>query len=162
MAGYLDQPQKTVEAWRNLWFHTGDAGTMDTEGLVTFVDRIKDCIRRRGENIAATEVEAVVATSPGVAEVAAFAVPSDIVGGEDELMLAIVTLPGASIDPEELGREVEMRLPRFARPRFIEILDALPRTNTGKVQRNLLRQRGRATAHDRGAGRHSREDKRSS
>jgi hypothetical protein len=69
MAGYHALADKTVEAWRNLWFHTGDAGAMDDTGLVTFVDRIKDCIRRRGENISAAEVEAALLQLPGVAEV---------------------------------------------------------------------------------------------
>ncbi|MDX5208343.1 AMP-binding protein, partial [Salmonella enterica subsp. enterica serovar Weltevreden] len=81
MAGYLNVPAKTVEAWRNLWFHTGDAGTRDEQGLITFVDRIKDCIRRRGENISATEVEVVVGQLPGVHEVAAYAVPAQGAGG---------------------------------------------------------------------------------
>lgn len=90
MAGYLNVPEKTVEAWRNLRFHTGDAGTMRQDGMVTFIDRIKDCIRRHGENISATEVEAVVAMLPGVAEVAAYAVPSDAPGSEDEVMLSVV------------------------------------------------------------------------
>ncbi|WP_372662501.1 AMP-binding protein, partial [Hydrogenophaga sp.] len=97
MAGYFNAPAKTVEAWRNLWFHTGDAGTMQADGLITFVDRIKDCIRRRGENISATEVEEVVAALPGIEEVAAYAVPSDVPGGEDEVMLAVVTKPGVTL-----------------------------------------------------------------
>src|SRR5690606_37476926 len=110
-------PEKTVEAWRNLWFHTGDAAVMDETGLVTYVDRIKDCIRRRGENISASEIEALVAAIPGVAEVAAYAVPSDIPGGEDEVMLAVVPAPGTQLSIEELGAKADAVLPRFARPR---------------------------------------------
>jgi crotonobetaine/carnitine-CoA ligase len=150
MAAYHSLPEKTVEAWRNLWFHTGDAGTMDETGLVRFVDRLKDTIRRRGENIAASEVEALLAPLTGVAEVAAYAVPSQLAGGEDELMLAIVPVPGAQLSPADLGDAAERLLPRFARPRFVQLVAELPKTATGKVQRAVLRQRGSAQALDRG------------
>jgi crotonobetaine/carnitine-CoA ligase len=150
MAGYHGMPEKTVEAWRNLWFHTGDAGTMDESGLVTFVDRLKDCIRRRGENIAANEVEALLAQLPGVAELAAYAVPSELPGGEDELMLAIVPAPGTTPSLPDLGEAAERLLPRFARPRFLQLVSELPKTATGKVQRAVLRKLGSAAAHDRG------------
>ena len=142
MAGYLNLPDRTVEAWRNLWFHTGDAGRMDADGHVTFVDRIKDCIRRRGENISATDVEAVLADFPGVDQVAAFAVPSDIPGGEDEIMCAIVPSAGAAIDPVALAAHAAARMPRYAKPRFVEFVPALPRTATEKVMRADLRKRG--------------------
>ena len=150
MAGYLNMPDKTVEAWRNLWFHTGDAGIMDESGLLTFVDRIKDCIRRRGENISATEVEAVVQQFPGVAEVAAYAVPSDIPGAEDEVMLAVVPQPGQPLACEELVRVSAAQLPRFAKPRFVRIMAELPKTATGKVQRAVLRKQGTSDALDLG------------
>ena len=158
MAGYHGRARQTVEAWRNLWFHTGDAGTLSADGVLTFVDRIKDCIRRRGENISATEVEAAFASMAGVAEVAAFAVPSDIRGGEDEIMLAVVAAPGATPTPEGVAAHAEQALPKFARPRFVVMLDALPKTATGKVQRAVLRQRGAVDAWDRerGAGVHTR------
>lgn len=149
MAGYHGMPQQTVEAWRNLWFHTGDAATMTADGRVTFVDRIKDCIRRRGENISATEVEAVIAPLRGVAEVAAFAVPSDIPGGEDEVMLAVVPQPGAALTEAQVLEHADRELPRFARPRYVALVDALPRTSTGKVQRAALRRAGSAGAWDR-------------
>ena len=149
MAGYFREPAKTVEAWRNLWFHTGDAGTMGEDGLVTFIDRIKDCIRRRGENISATEVEQVVCGLPGVAEVAAYAVKSEIAGGEDEVMLAVVLAPEAPLGAAEIGERAAALLPRFANPRFIALLPELPKTSTGKVQREVLRQRGTAGALDR-------------
>ena len=142
MAGYFNAPAKTVEAWRNLWFHTGDAGTMREDGLVTFVDRIKDCIRRRGENISATEVEEVVAALPGIEEVAAYAVPSDVPGGEDEVMLALVPKAGVTLDGAEILRIASGQLPRFAKPRFVKFVEALPKTATGKVQRAVLRKQG--------------------
>ncbi len=148
MAGYFNAPEKTVEAWRNLWFHTGDAGTMRADGLITYVDRIKDCIRRRGENISATEVEAVVHALPGIAEVAAYATPSDIPGGEDEVMLALVAKEGSVVDPCEIVRLATLQLPRFAAPRFVKLVPSLPKTATGKVQRAVLRKQGIADAID--------------
>jgi crotonobetaine/carnitine-CoA ligase len=148
MAGYFNAPEKTVEAWRNLWFHTGDAGVMREDGLITFIDRIKDCIRRRGENISATEVEEVVAALPGIEEVAAYAVPSDIPGAEDEVMLALVAKAGVQLDAAEIVRQAAERLPRFARPRFVKLVEALPKTATGKVQRAVLRKQGAAAGVD--------------
>lgn len=152
MAGYLGMPERTVEAWRNLWFHTGDAGTMAADGLVTFVDRIKDCIRRRGENIAPAEIEALAARLEGVSEVAAYPVPSELPGGEDEVMLAIVPAGHGALDLVALGERLDALLPRFARPRYLLAIDELPKTATGKVQRAELRRRGCVGALDRGAG----------
>lgn len=151
MIGYHDMPDRTVEAWRNLWFHTGDAGTRGVDGLITFVDRTKDCIRRRGENIAATEVEAAIGQLSGIEEVAAYPVPSSIPGGEDELMLAIVPGSGISLSTEEVIRHADKVLPRFAAPRYVEFVTELPKTATGKVQRAVLRKRGVACAWDREA-----------
>jgi len=151
MVGYHDMPDRTVEAWRNLWFHTGDAGTKDADGLITFVDRTKDCIRRRGENIAATEVEAAIGQMPGVEEVAAYPVPSSIPGGEDELMLAIVPASGFALTTDEVIRHSDKVLPRFAAPRYVEFVQELPKTATGKVQRAVLRKRGVGFAWDREA-----------
>lgn len=149
MAGYLGRPQQTVEAWRNLWFHTGDAGLLSADGVLTFVDRIKDCIRRRGENISATEIESAVGSLDGVAEVAACAVPSDIPGGEDEVMLVVVAAPGASLSPEAVIAHADAVLPRFAQARYVAIQPELPRTATGKVQRAALRRQGPGSAWDR-------------
>ena len=123
---------------------------MDETGLLTFVDRIKDCIRRRGENISATEVEAVVQQFPGVAEVAAYAVPSDIAGAEDEVMLAVVPQPGQTLACEELVKVSAAQLPRFAKPRFERVMAELPKTATGKVQRAVLRKQGTGDALDLG------------
>jgi crotonobetaine/carnitine-CoA ligase len=154
MAGYLHMPESTVEAWRNFWFHTGDAGTIDTDGYVSFIDRIKDCIRRRGENISSFEVEAAIARMPGVKEAAAFAVPSGIPGGEDEVMLLVVPLAGHDLKAEAVAAFAASALPRFAQPRFIEIADKLPKTPTEKVQKAKLRQRGvTAATWDREAAR---------
>lgn len=142
MAGYLNEPQKTVDAWRNLWFHTGDAGQVNDDGSISFVDRIKDCIRRRGENISPGEIEALVLDIPGIAEVVAYAVDSDIPGAEDEIMLAVVSGDGTPLALGTIGELASARLPRFAKPRYIAQFAELPKTATGKVQRAVLRKRG--------------------
>lgn len=146
MTGYFGQPEKTVEAWRNFWFHTGDAGRIDDDGYVYFVDRIKDCIRRRGENISAADIEASFADLPGIAEIAAYAVPSEIDGGEDEIMIAIVPLVGAAIAPELVATHSRQKIPRFAQPRWMEIKSSLPKTGTEKVMKSELRQIGVTSA----------------
>jgi crotonobetaine/carnitine-CoA ligase len=139
---YFGKPEATVEAWRNLWFHTGDRVVRDADGVFRFVDRLKDTIRRRGENISSYEVEQVLLSHPGVAAAAAFPVRSDL--AEDEVMVALVAHPDRSsaLDPAEVARHCESRLPRFAIPRYIEIVDDLPRTANGKVQKFILRERG--------------------
>ena len=141
MTGYAGLPEATVATWRNLWFHTGDSGVMDEEGWVTFVDRTKDCIRRRGENISSFEVENAVARLDGVAEVAAYAVPAGEEGTEDEVMLAVVPTPGTRLNATAVAAHADMVLPRFARPRYIEVVDALPKTPTQKVRKQELRAR---------------------
>jgi crotonobetaine/carnitine-CoA ligase len=152
-SGYFNMPEKTVEAWRNLWFHTGDRVVRDADGAFRFVDRIKDAIRRRGENISSFEVEQVLLSHPCVASCAVYPVHSEL--AEDEVMAALVARPDQRIDPGELTRFCEARLPYFAVPRYIDVLADLPRTENGKVQKYKLRERGVTTATwDRGpAGR---------
>ena len=139
-SGYFHMPEKTVEAWRNLWFHTGDRVVRDADGAFRFVDRIKDAIRRRGENISSFEVEQVLLSHPGVASCAVYPVQSEL--AEDEVMAALVPRDGERIDPAELVRFCESRLPYFAVPRYIDLLQDLPRTENGKVQKFKLRERG--------------------
>lgn len=139
MAGYLGMPEQTVSAWRNLWFHTGDAARMDADGEVFFIDRIKDCIRRRGENISSLQIEQVMAGCAGIAEIAALAMPCAIAGGEDEVLLAVVACPGVKLDPATVSAFAARELPRYAQPDRIILLDALPKTTTGKVQKQQLR-----------------------
>ncbi|ATA56135.1 ATP-dependent acyl-CoA ligase [Variovorax boronicumulans] len=139
-SGYFHMPEKTVEAWRNLWFHTGDRVVRDADGAFRFVDRIKDAIRRRGENISSFEVEQVLLSHPGVASCAVYPVRSEL--AEDEVMAALVAREGVVIDPAELARFCEGRLPYFAVPRYIDLLPDLPRTENGKVQKFKLRERG--------------------
>ena len=139
-SGYFGMPDKTVEAWRNLWFHTGDRVVRDADGAFRFVDRIKDAIRRRGENISSFEVEQVLQSHAAVASVAVYPVRSEL--AEDEVMAALVLHGGQRVEPAELARFCESRLPYFAIPRYIELMNELPRTENGKVQKHKLRERG--------------------
>ena len=138
--GYNRLPAATVEAWRNLWFHTGDRVVRDVDGWFWFVDRLKDSIRRRGENISSYEVEAVLTAHPDVA--AAAVVPVPAVEGEDEVLAFVVPRSGAQPSPEELMGFCEPRLAYFAIPRYLDFVDALPLTETGKVRKFVLRERG--------------------
>jgi crotonobetaine/carnitine-CoA ligase len=121
----------------NLWFHTGDLGRFDDDGLLYFVDRKKDAIRRRGENISSYEVEQTLLQHTAVLECAAFGVPSEL--GEEDVKICVVLQPGQEVTPEELVEHCESRMPRFAVPRFIEVTDALPKNQVGRVQKHLLR-----------------------
>jgi carnitine-CoA ligase len=146
--GYFGMPEKTVEAWRNLWFHTGDRVVQGADGSFRFIDRIKDAIRRRGENISSYEVEQVLLAHPSVAEAAVYPVRSEL--AEDDVMAALVARPGAQLDAAELWRFCETRLPYFAVPRYVDVVAELPRTENGKVQKYKLREQGvTATARDR-------------
>jgi crotonobetaine/carnitine-CoA ligase len=148
--GYWRMPDKTVESWRNLWFHSGDRAVREADGSFRFLDRMKDAIRRRGENISAWEVEQVLQSHPDVAAAAAIPVPSEL--AEDEVMAVIVPRPGATIDYEGLIRHCEPRLAYFAVPRYLEAMDELPQTPNGKVRKFVLRERGvTATTWDREA-----------
>jgi crotonobetaine/carnitine-CoA ligase len=137
--GYLGQPEATIELWRNLWLHTGDLAKMDEEGFLYFVDRSKDAIRRRGENISSVEVESAVARHKGVSEVAAYAVPSSL--GEDEVMLAVVPAD-PQLSPEDLHAYCREVLPRFSVPSFIRFIAEMPYTPTNKIRKVQLREEG--------------------
>ena len=140
--GYWNLPQATVDAWRNLWFHSGDAGLVDEEGYFVFKDRMKDSIRRRGENISSFEVEVAVRGRPGVVECAAYAVPSPLTATEEEVMIAIVPDAGAPPDPDGLFRALCAEMPRHAVPRYLRFVDELPKTPTQRVQKFKLRADG--------------------
>jgi carnitine-CoA ligase len=139
-SGYLGRPEQTVQAWRNLWFHTGDRVARDADGNFRFIDRLKDVIRRRGENISSHEVEQVLLSHPDIEAAAAFPVASDL--AEDEVMVALTMRPGGTVDPIALMGFCETRMPHFAIPRYVEVLAELPRTETGKIQKFKLRERG--------------------
>jgi len=138
--GYFAMPDKTAEAFREGWFHTGDRVIREADGHYRFVDRLKDSIRRRGENISSFEVEQVLLSHPEVGQAAVFPVPSEL--AEDEVMAAIVRRPGSALDASALTEFCRPRLAAFAIPRFIEFLDTLPTTENGKVQKYKLRERG--------------------
>ncbi|MFV0306812.1 MAG: AMP-binding protein [Desertimonas sp.] len=143
-AGYFNMPDKTAEAWRNGWFHTGDGFVHDADGWFHFVDRQKDAIRRRGENISSMEVETGVNAHPEVLESAAIAVPSE--WGEDEVKAVVVRKPGAAVDAAQLHAFLVESMPKFMVPRFIEFVDELPKTPTEKVRKVALREAGVNTA----------------
>lgn len=140
LSGYYQMPEQTVKAWRNLWFHTGDRVRRDVEGHFYFVDRLKDCIRRRGENISSWEVEETVNAHPSVLECAAFGVPAEL--GEEEVMVTVVLRPGKRLDPADLAGWCRRNLPPFALPRYIEIVESLPKTAVGRTEKYKLRRRG--------------------
>ena len=138
--GYSDMPEKTAEAWRNGWFHTGDMCVRSAEGEYYFVDRFKDAMRRRGENISSMEVEAMVVEHPAVNECAAYGVPAEY--GEDDVKISITVADCGAFDPADLIDFLEPRMPSFMVPRYIEVLDELPRTPTEKVRKDVLRGAG--------------------
>jgi len=137
---YYRMPEKTVEAWRDLWFHTGDCLQYDAAGWFYFVDRKKDAIRRRGENISSFEVERIVLAHPAVLECAAVAVPSEL--GEDEVLLCAVPRPGATLGPLDLIRHCEERMARFMVPRYVRMLERWPKSPTEREQKYVLRAAG--------------------
>ena len=139
--GYWNKGEATVQAWRNLWFHTGDLGKLDERGYLYFVDRKKDYIRRRGENISSLELEAVFRAHPAIQDVAVHAVLSP--HGEDEVKVTAELKEGTDLSEQALCEWCAPRLPYFAVPLYIEFREDLPRTPTGKVQKDLLRQEGR-------------------
>jgi crotonobetaine/carnitine-CoA ligase len=140
MLGYYNMPDKTLECYQNLWFHTGDLAKRDEDGYFYFVDRKKDSLRRRGENISSFEVERAINSHPSILESAAVAVKSEL--AEDEVKICVVAKPGMTVTPEELTKFAADRMPYFAVPRYIEFIDALPKTPTERVQKYQLRQAG--------------------
>src|SRR5581483_2280771 len=137
-AGYHGMPEATATAWRNGWFHTGDAFRCDADGNYYFVDRIKDAIRRRGENISSFEVEALVNQHAEVAECAAIGVPSEY--SEDEVKVCVVLVPDSTLSEEALVLWLAPRMPKFMVPRYVELVDALPKTEaTFRTQKIALR-----------------------
>lgn len=138
--GYLNNAEATAAAFRNGWFHTGDAFRQDDEGNYYFVDRFKDAIRRRGENVSSFEVEAEVTAHPAIREAAAVAVDSEY--SEDEILVAVSFADGKSVTMEDLIAFLEPRMAHFMVPRYIRVLDDLPKTPTQKVEKYLIRNAG--------------------
>lgn len=147
MIGYYGMPEETVRAYRNQWLHTGDAMYKDNEGNYYFVDRIKDAIRRRGENISSFEVEKEVNSHPAVLESAAIAVKSEF--AEDEIKIVVKLKEGQTLSPIDLIRYLEPRMPYFMVPRYVEFSHEIPKTPTQKIQKVELRKTGIDKAWDR-------------
>ena len=139
---YLGMPDKTIESRRDLWFHTGDALRRDAQGWYYFVDRVKDALRRRGENISSFEVEAVLRGHAGVADCAVVGVAADEQAGEDEVMAFLVPRAGHTLDYADVAAWCDSRMPAFMVPRYFDTLAELPRTPTEKVRKKELRERG--------------------
>jgi crotonobetaine/carnitine-CoA ligase len=139
-SGYHRLPEKTVEAWRNLWFHTGDRGRMDEDGFVYFIDRLKDNIRRRGENISSWEIESVINTHDAVLEAAAYGVESELT--EQEVMVAVVLHEGAELTPDALLDFCQGKMSYFAVPRYVRFMDELPKNHAQRVEKVKLREQG--------------------
>ncbi|MGK5170409.1 AMP-binding protein [Geodermatophilus sp. CPCC 205761] len=138
--GYAGNAEATAASWRNLWFHTGDRGVLDADGFLTFLDRVKDTIRRRGENVSSWEVERVVSEHPSVGQVAAYGVPSEL--SEEDVAIAVVPADGATVDPADLVAHCRGALTSFAVPRYVRVLDALPLTPSQRVEKYKLRADG--------------------
>ncbi|MBJ17909.1 MAG: AMP-binding protein [bacterium] len=138
--GYFRDEEKTAAAFRQGFFHTGDNGRFDADENISFVDRKKDTIRRRGENISSFELENAIRNHPGVADVAVHAVASEL--GEDDVKVVIAAEPGAQPTPQEMLRFFEAELPRFAVPRYIEFVEEIPKNPVGRVLKFKLRERG--------------------
>ena len=138
MTGYYRMPEATANAFVDGWFCTGDRGRLDADGYLYFVDRKKEAIRRRGENISAYEVELILSGHPAILEAAAVAVPSEL--SEDEVMVYLVRRPGAAVSHEEVIRFADARMSHFMVPRFVEFVDALPKTSTEKIEKYKLKQ----------------------
>ncbi|SEF58851.1 crotonobetaine/carnitine-CoA ligase [Thermomonospora echinospora] len=138
--GYWRRPEATVGAWRNLWFHTGDIGRIDSDGYLFFVDRKADYMRRRGENISSWELEKVFHEHPDVRDVCVHAVASEV--GEDDVKATVVLREGASLSEETLCRWAIEQLPYYAVPRYFEFRDELPLSRTGRATKHLLKDAG--------------------
>lgn len=138
--GYYKNPDATARAWRNGWFHTGDGFRVDEQGNYFFVDRMKDAIRRRGENISSFEVETEVCGHPAVKEAAAVAVASE--QAEDEVLVVLSLAEGVDFDPADLIRFLMPRMAHFMIPRYVRVVSSMPRTPTQKIQKYLLRSEG--------------------
>ena len=142
--GYWRRPEETVKLLRNLWFHTGDIGKFDDAGFFYFVDRKKDYLRRRGENISSFEMETAFAQHPDIAEVAVHAVPA--VKGEDDVKVTAVLRPQARLTHEQLFHWATDKVPYYALPRYIEFRDSLPKNPQGRVLKYELREQGKTAA----------------
>jgi crotonobetaine/carnitine-CoA ligase len=145
MAGYHHRPEETLARWRNLWLHTGDLMSRRADGVYVFADRRSDRIRHKGENVSPREVEDQVAAHPAIAECAVVGIPAEgpAAPGDQDILAAVVTVDGAGLDPRALVEFLADRLPHYALPRFIRVMDELPRTDsTRRVQKGAVAAQG--------------------
>jgi crotonobetaine/carnitine-CoA ligase len=140
--GYFNDPQRTLDAWTNLWHHTGDMALQKEDGLYYFADRKKDYIRYKGRSLSMFEIEQVVDGHPEIVDVAAYGIQSAELESESELMIAVVRKPDSSIDAEQLARFINDQAPYFYVPRYVRFVDELPRNAHGRIQKNDLRDGG--------------------
>ncbi|WP_214104734.1 AMP-binding protein [Acrocarpospora catenulata] len=149
MSGYFKEPEKTAEAMAGGWFHTGDVGLRRPDGYYVFLDRMKDTIRRRGENVSSFFIDKAVSDHPDVMEAAAIGVPSEL--SEEDVKVVAIRRPGSALTEAELSTWLETRLSDFMRPRYIEFVEDFPRTETGRIHKYVLRRDGVGAAWDRDA-----------
>ena len=136
-AGYWRKEQATLAAWQNLWHHTGDLGYFDEDGMLYFVDRKKDALRRRGENVSSVELETAILKHPDIAAVAVHAAPSEL--SEDEIKACLVLRPGVTAEPAALFAYFKEHLPYYAIPRYVQVMNELPANAVGRVLKHKLR-----------------------
>jgi crotonobetaine/carnitine-CoA ligase len=144
--GYWRKPEATLAAWRNLWHLTGDYGVLDADGFLHFLDRKKDAIRRRGENVSCAELEDAILAYPKIRSAAVHAIPSSM--GEDDIKACLILGDDQTATPEELFDFFRSNLPYFAIPRYVEVMTAFPMTGSMKVRKEALRERGTGSAWD--------------
>jgi crotonobetaine/carnitine-CoA ligase len=137
--GYWRKPAETARAWRNLWMHTGDAGRLDEDGYLYFVDRINDVIRHRGNNVSSLELERLIVTIDGVSETAVIPVASGLGEYDQDICAIIVPQEGRTVSPQQVVELCWAQLPKYAVPRYVEFVSELPKTPTGKVRKAVLR-----------------------
>lgn len=147
MLGYFKQPEQTEEAMRGGWFHTGDVGERREDGYYVFLDRIKDTIRRRGENVSSFMIEKTVLDNPAVLECAVIGVPSEL--SEEDVKVVAVRRPGAELEAQDLVDWCVLRMADFMVPRYVEFVERLPLTETGRVHKFKLKAEGVGAAWDR-------------
>jgi crotonobetaine/carnitine-CoA ligase len=138
-SGYWNRPEESLASWRNLWHHTGDLARRDADGSLRFVDRKKDAVRRRGENVSSLELEAAIRRHPGIKDVAVCAARASL--GEDDIRATVVAVPGAVLEPTELFAFFTSSLPYFAIPRYVEVVPQLPVNALGRVMKHVIRDR---------------------
>ncbi len=139
-SGYYGMPEATIKSWKNLWFHTGDRGQVDVDGYFYFVDRKKDVVRRRGENISSYEVENAINKHPFVQDSAIIGVPSEL--SEEEVLAVVKIRDGRELDAEELLDFCQERLPYFSVPRYVRFIHEFPRTPSQRIEKYKLREEG--------------------